>query len=94
MEAVVDLGRSGAFQSVATYEQVAKDERSTRRLLALPVEAALRNTQFARECEYRRIYFVFEFALTSDAKDTQRPEFEYGFPNHFWITARSPLQVP
>ncbi len=92
VEAVVSLGRSGAFQNVKTYAHV-KNSSAAGRLLAEPVEAALTKTRFKRDCEYRRLLFVFEFALTGNPNDVQ-PEFEYGFPNHFWVTAQAPILTP
>jgi hypothetical protein len=65
-----------------------------RGLLKAPVEKAIREAIFKKDCSGKTVELVFVFEIRGDAEETPKQTVSYGFPNIFRIESEAPHFQP
>jgi hypothetical protein len=87
----VKLGENGIVSEVSAQSHLNNDKAQA--ILLMPIETALRQAQFRSDCAGKVVILEFDFGLNGDPSDRQTQEAAFGYPNHFWITARPPVPI-
>jgi hypothetical protein len=82
----LSLGQDGTVAKVSAESHLNND-RPSGALLA-PIERALQNSQFRRDCGAKQVILVFDFRISGDPYDGQQQEVAFGYPNRFFIASR------
>jgi hypothetical protein len=85
----VKLGPSGTVDEISAQSHLNNDRAQA--VLLIPIEKALRNSQFRRDCAGKLVILEFDFRIDGDPYDSQTQEVAFGYPNRFWITTRPPI---
>jgi hypothetical protein len=89
LSVTVKLGNNASVDEVSAQSHLNNDRAQA--VLLIPIENALRKSQFRRDCAGKIVTLEYDFRLTGDPSDRQMQEVEFGYPNHFWITTRPPI---
>jgi hypothetical protein len=82
----VNTGPDGKVQQLSARPNLNNDRAQS--VLLIPVQKAIRSSQFRPDCTGKQVILVFEFRINGDPDDHQQQEMAFGFPNRFRITTR------
>ena len=86
LSVTVNIGPDGKVERLSARSKLNNDRAQS--VLLMPVEKAIRGSQFGRDCTGKQVILFFEFRINGDPSDRQQQEIAFGFPNRFWITTR------